>query len=110
MSPNTEKMIGYVMFCIGLICILYASYAMYNVFTNATKPPEIFQMKSLSFLVSSAADGPSTVINFALDSEARKVVNLFLYSLFMFFIVMAGSKISALGIQFIKEIKVEMKS
>ena len=110
MGSDMEKMFGYVLFCIGLICISFAFYSMYNVFTNLTQPPEIFKMQNFSFSVSAGAVNPPTAVNIALDSEVRKIVNVFLYYLFMLFIVMVGSKISSLGIQFIKEIKVEMKS
>jgi len=110
MNSNTEKILGYVLFCIGLFCIAFAFYSMYNVFTNLIQPPEIFKMKSLSFSLSAGAANPSTVMDIALDSEVRKIVNMFIYYLFMLFIVMVGSKISSLGIQFVKEIKVDMKS
>jgi len=110
MSSDMEKIFGYILLCIGLICISFAFYSMYNVFTNLTPPPEIFKMKSLSFSISAGVANPSTVTDIALDPEVRKIVNMSLYYLFMLFIVMVGSKISSLGIQLIKEIKVEMKS
>jgi hypothetical protein len=100
MNSDTEKIFGYVLFCIGLICILFAFYSMYNVFTNATNPPEMFQMQSLSFSVSSGVDSQPTLVKITVDSELRKIVNIFLYYLFMLFIVMIGSAISNLGIQF----------
>ena len=110
MSRDTEKIIGYALFCIGLGCILFAFYSLYGVFTNAANPPEIFKMQNLSFSVSSGAVNQSTSVTVPLDSESRKTVNVFFYYLFMLFIVMVGSQISSLGIQFIKEIKVKMQS
>lgn len=109
MNSHTEKIFGYVLLCIGLICILFAIYSVYKVFTNITNPPEIFQMKSFSFLASSDAGRPPMEFTISLDSQLRKIVNVFLYYLFMLFIVAVGSKICTLGIQFIKEIKVQMK-
>ncbi len=110
MSSDTEKVLGYVLFCIGLACILFALFCVYNVFTDAVKPPNIFKMQKLSFTTSLGRDSQSMAINIPLDSDARKIVNVFLYYLFMLFIVTVGGKLSSLGIQFIKEIKVEMKS
>ncbi|MDD5006256.1 MAG: hypothetical protein PHS93_07170 [Candidatus Omnitrophica bacterium] len=111
MDSSAEKIFGYVLFFIGLACIVFALFSMYNVFTDVSKPPEIFQMQSLSITTTSVANGSQpTVVNIALDAQARKVVNVFLYYLFMLFIVMAGGRISSLGIQFSKEIKAEMKS
>jgi hypothetical protein len=111
MGSDTEKTFGYVMFCIGLICILFAFYSMCNVFKNTANPPEIFQMQSLSLSVSSGADSSQpTLIKITLDSESRKIVNVFLYYLFMLFIVIVGSIISGLGVQFIRKITVKMQS
>ncbi|MGD0335493.1 MAG: hypothetical protein ABSB18_00105 [Candidatus Omnitrophota bacterium] len=110
MSSDTEKIFGYVMFCIGLICILFAFYSMCNVFTNTANPPELFQMQSLSLSASSDAASQPTLIKITLDPELRKIVNVFLYYLFMLFIVIVGSTISSLGIKFIKAITVKMQS
>ena len=110
MDVDTEKIFGYVLLGIGLVCILLAFNSMRNVFIGLTLPPEIFQLKSLSFSASQGPDNPPTAINMALDPEVRKITNMFLYYLFMFFIVLVGSKVSSLGIQLIKEIKVEVKN
>jgi hypothetical protein len=106
MNSEIEKIFGYVLLCIGLFCILFSFRSMYDVFTNKTDPPEIFQLQSVSFSASSGIADQSTSITMALDPQMRKVVNVFLYYLFMFFILMAGSKVSGLGIQFIKDVKV----
>ncbi|MDP2831324.1 MAG: hypothetical protein Q8O02_03665 [Candidatus Omnitrophota bacterium] len=110
MSSDTEKIFGYVLLCIGLVCIAFAFFSMYSVFTGVANPPEIFKMQSLSFNVSSGGGSQPMAMNISLDTEARKIGSMFLYYLFMLFIVIVGSKISSLGAQFIKEIKVEMKS
>jgi len=110
MDSQTERIIGYILIGIGLVCILFSFYSMYNVFTNVVNPPEIFKMQSLSLTTTVAgANGPAQ-INIALDQEARKVVDMFLYYLFMFFVVIVGSRLGSLGIQFIKEIKVQTKN
>lgn len=110
MSSDAEKIFGYTLFCVGLVCILFALFSIYNVFTDSAKPPTIFKMQKLSFTTSAGRDSPPMEINMPLDSDARKIVNVFLYYLFMLFIVTVGSRLSSLGVQFIKEIKVEMKS
>jgi hypothetical protein len=40
-----------------------------------------------------------------LDSEIRKIVNISLYYMFMFLVVIIGGRVSSLGIQLIKEKK-----
>jgi len=110
MSSYIEKIFGYVLLCIGLICILSAFYSMQKVFTNTANPPEIFQLQSLNLSTSIGANSQPMLMNVALDPEVRKVVNMFIYYLFMLFVLMAGSAISGLGIQLIKEIKVKTQN
>ncbi len=109
MGIDTEKVFGYFLFSIGLICIAFAFYSTYSVFTDAAKPPEIFQLKSLAFSVNPGEGKAQMEVAVSLDPEARKVANIFLYYIFMLFILAMGSKIASLGIQFIREIKVAMK-
>ena len=105
MPLKTEKVFGYILFFIGLICIFIAFRSLQSVFTDETNPPEIFRMRSLSFSVSAGADMPSTAVRVTLDPEIRKTVNIFLYYLFNFFVVIIGGKLSSLGIQLIREKK-----
>lgn len=111
MSSTTETVFGYILVCIGLVCILFAFYSAYKVFTNAANPPEVFQMRSLDIAVSPpGADAQPTRMTISLDAELRKTVNVFLYYLFMMFIVVVGSNIASLGVKFIKEITVKVPS
>lgn len=109
MSLHLEKIFGYILLGIGLVCLLFAFFSMYNVFTDLTEPPEIFKMESLSLSTTVSGSSEPAVTSISLDPEARKTVNMFLYYLLMIFIVIVGGKISSLGIQLIKEIKVKQK-
>lgn len=108
MSSQIEKIIGYVLVCIGLFCILFAFSSIYDVFTEAKKPLEIFRMQSLEVTIN-----PTGIVKEAMpmtipiDSEIRKLVNMILHYLFMAFVVMVGSKLGSMGILFIKDIKVK---
>ena len=110
MDVDTEKIFGYVLLGIGLLCMLFAFNSMRNVFTGLVMPPEIFQLQSLKFSASLGPDNSPTAITMALDPEVRKIANMFLYYLFMFFVVLVGGKVSSLGVQLIKDIKVGMKN
>ena len=105
MSEYTQKIIGYALTCLGVVCMLFSAYSIYEVFTNVTKPPEIFKLESLSVSIASSAANLSTQISIPLEPEIRKIFNIFLYYLFMMFILTLGSRISSLGMQFIKEQK-----
>jgi len=107
---DTEKIFGYIMFAVGLCCILFALSSMRSVFTGATLPPEIFQMQTLNFTVNLGPNNPPAAMSMALDPEIRKLANMFLYYLFMFFVVLVGGKIGSLGIQLTKEVKWDKKN
>ena len=105
MSINSEKIFGYLLLSLGLVCIIFAFYSVYKTFTNIEVPPEIFQAETISFLTPSGPDSPSVKVTVPLNYEIRKIVNVFLYYLFMLFIVAVGGKLGNLGIQFIRVIR-----
>ena len=109
MNSNKEKIFGYVLLWIGLTCIIFAFYSVYKVFTATTEPPKIFQMEKFTIVTSPDLDSPPVQLTIPLDSQIRKIINVFLYYLFMLFIVAIGGKIGSMGIQFLREIKIEMK-
>ena len=105
MKLDIKKIFGYFLVFTGLICMAFALYCVYNVFTNMTKPPEIFKLNNLVFFVNPGRDRVPTEVTVRLEPEARKIVDTFLYYLFMLFILALGSKVSMLGTQFIREVK-----
>lgn len=107
MELDMRKIIGYALVFVGVAFMILAFYSIYNVFTNAAKPPELFQAKSFTFSVK--MEGRLTEANLSLDYELRKAVNAVLFYLFMLFILMFGSRISTLGTQFIRELKIETR-
>ncbi|MGD9015721.1 MAG: hypothetical protein PVI33_06840 [Candidatus Omnitrophota bacterium] len=109
MAENTERVLGYILFCIGLICIAFALNSTYQIFTNVKAPPEIFQMESVVFSTSSQSNTYPVEVKILLDSSLRRVVNTLLYYLFMLFILAIGGKLSTLGIQLLRRIKVIVK-
>jgi len=87
----------------------FALNSTYQIFTNVKSPPEIFQMESVVFFTSSNKNTPPVEVKILLEPSVKKVVNTLLYYMFMLFILTIGGKFSALGIQLLKQIKVEVK-
>lgn len=110
MVLSLNKVLGYILLIIGLICIFIAFRSMQDIFSQQTDPPEIFRMSSLDLTVSAGTQAPPTEVRVSLDPPIRKAVNIFLYYLFMFFAVMVGGKVGSLGIQLIKEKKMPDKA
>lgn len=110
MGLDIRKIFGYLLVGIGLICMVFSFLSVRDVFTNTTKPPEIFQLNNLAFSLNSGGAGTSMEVTIPLNSEVRKIVNMLLYYMFMLFILAVGGRICTLGTQFIREIKIEMKN
>jgi len=99
MNWGMEKIAGYIMFCAGLILILFAVSSIYLVFTNVSKAPQIFHLNSVNFAVTPAGSNAPANISIFLDKEIINIINMALYYVFMLFMLSAGAKISSLGLQ-----------
>lgn len=100
-----ERIVGYVLLGIGLILIFFSIYEMITVFTGASPPPKLFNFSDIYFPAAGEAE-PKLMIA---GEELNKLVAMAFWYLLMFFIMWAGGKIASLGINLIKEIKVEVK-
>jgi hypothetical protein len=109
MDRGHEVILGYVLLCIGLTCMAFALLCAYQIFTNVKSPPEIFQMESAVFSVSPYSNAPAVETKILLDPSIKTIVNMLLYYMLMFFILSAGAKLSALGIQLLRRIKVVVR-
>lgn len=109
MDSFLQKAFGYILLMAGLICILFTVFSIHQVFTNTLEPPDIFKMNSFSFTTASDQDKPAMQFTIPLKTEVRKIVNMLLFYMLMLFIVTVGAKVGSLGIQLIKDIKIELK-
>jgi hypothetical protein len=99
-----EKIVGYVLLAIGVILIFFSIYQMMNVFTGASPPPSLFSFSDIYF---PGAEGRNTLM--ISGKELNKLAAMAFWYLLMFFIMWAGGKIASLGVNLIREIKVEVK-
>lgn len=99
-----EKTVGYILLTIGIIFIFFSIYEMMNVFTGASPPPSLFNFSDIYF------PGPegSSVLMIS-GREMNKLVAMTFWYILMFFIMFAGGKIASLGVNLIREIRVEIK-
>ncbi|MEM3436974.1 MAG: hypothetical protein QXP55_00360 [Nitrososphaerales archaeon] len=104
MESKYEKVIGYIFLALGVIMILISVYFMFIVFTGAINPPRLFNFHDIYI---NTSEGEKVLI-FS-SEEISKLLSMLFWFLLMFFIMMAGGKIASLGINLIKEIKVEVK-
>ncbi len=109
MDSKTEKFIGYALLAAGLIIIAFSAYNAYLIFTGASAPPQVFKLESVVLNLNNNA-GLVNSLELISGENATKFTNMAVWYVLMFFLVQAGGKISSLGIQLLKEIKVIVKS
>ena len=106
---ENEKLWGYSLLVIGLIIIVVSLFSAWNVFSGVNDPPSIFQTKSLTISVPIVPNEPVKDIVVNLDKGIQNVVNMLLWYICMLFVLAVGGKLAGLGIQFLREIKIEVK-
>ncbi|MCG2727507.1 MAG: hypothetical protein L6244_02505 [Candidatus Methanoperedenaceae archaeon] len=103
------KAVGYALLIAGLILIIWAVYSMYNVYTGATPPPSVIEMKSVTISLPTGENAPPIQTELISGSDSSKLVNMGLWFVLMTFVASAGGRISGIGVKLIREIKVEVK-
>jgi len=92
-----EKIFGFILIIIGLMLIFYSIYSMFNIFSGSSNPPKIIKMNDVKLSIPLVGE-----IEILSGEEISKIANMSLYSIFMFFIISAGSRIADLGIKLLK--------
>ena len=105
LKMKDEKIVGYVLLAIGIAMIFFSVYQMMQVFTGASLPPNLFNFSDISFQMPEQAEETLLISG----EELNKLAAMVFWYMLMFFIVYAGGKIASLGVNMIREIKVEVK-
>ena len=109
MQIKADKTIGYVLLAVGAISIILAACSVFNVFTEATVPPAIFEMKDITIPISGGGGMPTAEIEVLSGTEISQITNMMLWFILMIFIITAGGKLGGLGVKLVRGIKVEVK-
>ena len=103
-----EKVVGYVLLAVGVVMIFFSVYLMFNVFTGASAPPSLFNFSDVSFPIPQP-DGTSETVHIISGQDMNRMAAMGFWYMLMFFIAYAGGKVASLGVNLIKEIRVEVK-
>ena len=103
---ENEKVVGYALLAVGVGMIFVSVYLMFSVFTGASIPPLLFQFSDLSFSV----PGGSETVQIMSGENMNLMVAMGFWYILMFFVMWAGGKVASLGVNLIKEIRVETKA
>ncbi|MDD5473865.1 MAG: hypothetical protein PHU34_06915 [Candidatus Methanoperedens sp.] len=109
LNIKEHKAVGYGLLIAGLIMIIYSVYSMYNVYTGATPPPSVIQMNSVTISLPTVGNIPPIQTELISGKDSSKLVNMGIWFGLMTFIASAGGRIGGLGVNLIREIKVNVK-
>lgn len=110
------KITGFVLLALGLVIILGSLYSSYNIFTGATKVPQVFKFSQQTLTpVKDQASDPQSQLEQSLGNMLGEQIkgilpqdvlptflNLISWSMFVGLAMLAGSQIANLGIKLIK--------
>lgn len=99
MNFKNDKLVGYVLLASGVIVIIFSIIEMIEVFTGSSPPPNLFNFSDIS------VSGTLLVSAQTLD----KASGMAAWSALMVFVMWGGGKIASLGVNLLREIKVEIK-
>ncbi len=124
-----DKLIGYLLLAGGLIIIIATVVWAIYTFTGRIKPPQVFNVEAPSIpipgsnlsidtsslppeIAKSLNQTPSKSASFKMlpDNVFSSMLNLGIFYLLAMFVASSGAKIASLGIQLIRDIKVEYKA
>ena len=110
---NYLKLIGCLLFVLGIIIVISTLFASYNIMSGKTEAPEIFKKQEEKKIalekeeIKNIEEQMQKIlieeIKNLIPSEAiNKLMNLFSWSIFAFIFIFGGGKISTIGIKLLK--------
>jgi hypothetical protein len=108
---KTNQIIGWLLLALGIAIIFYSIFSSFNIFTGKTAAPQIFksevQKTSLSQKGGSLESQFQEMIReqlkgFIPADTLPKILNLVVWSIFAWILIMAGGQIAGLGIKLLK--------
>jgi len=113
---NPKKIVGWAIFFLGILTILFALYRSYNIFTGKIPPPEFFKIQTKETIspkkkTSTTLEEIQLQVGEILAEQLReifpkeyiiKLLNLIAWSILAGILIFGGSQISSLGIKLLK--------
>jgi len=118
----TEKVVGYILICVGVGIILFSGLSVYQVFTKRAEPVLLFSFPALSIDMSKMLSGalPKEIrdTGYTLPPSKQEILsadmvnqptNLLFHTVLMGFMVTVGFKIASIGTMMVRTIVVKVK-
>jgi hypothetical protein len=101
---KNEKLVGYILLAIGVVVLLFSIVQMMIVYDGSSSPPKLFNFSDITLPASSGGN-----VTLVAGSQLSLLFNLFFWYILMLFVMFVGGRIASLGVNMIKEVKVEVK-
>ena len=92
-------MVGYILLIVGIVVIFFAVFGMIFVFTGSSGPPKVLNFSDVSYNGTMIVSG----------SNLNEASGLLVWFVLMAFVMWGGGKIASLGVNLLREIKIEIK-
>jgi hypothetical protein len=93
------RIVGYALLIVGIVVIFFAVFEMIFVFTGSNAPPKLFSFSDVS------VNGTLLVSGKNMNTAS----GLLVWFVLMAFVMWGGGKIASLGVNLLREIKIEIK-
>jgi len=90
-----HKILGYLLICVGVLCIFFSFISMYKVFVGRQPVAPVVQLSDLQLQTQYG------ILQIPMQN-ANTLMNLALFAVFMAFVLAAGGKLAGLGISWLK--------
>lgn len=127
MSLESDKTLGYILLLVGLGMIIVSTFLAFSSLAGKSGPPKIFDVEAPTInlpgqgltlpegiqlpegVTLPANSSASSGLKILPDEVFSRLLNSSIFFLAMTFVASSGAKISGIGVQLIKEIKVQVK-
>lgn len=131
LSISSEKILGYLLLVVGILIIAVATVMVLRVLGGKTNPPKVFDVEAPTIQLPQAGSGLSLPEGLTLpegvdlsqlqstqqpsgvkiipDEVFSRLLNSSMVYLAMMFLATSGAKVASIGVQLIKDIKVNVK-
>jgi hypothetical protein len=121
-NQTSDRAVGYVLFALGILLIIYSAFNVYQVFTRGFEPVSLFDFQSIGIDASSLIgsdlppeqrellkqSGGSSNLEIIPAQMINQTSNVFAHIILMGFLASVGYKIASLGIMMLRPIVVKL--
>ena len=93
------RIVGHALLAVGIAVIFFAVIEMILVFTGANGPPSLFNFSDISFNGTLVVKG----------QDMNRASGMLAWFILMAFVMWGGGKVASLGVNLLREIRIEVK-